>query len=340
MAWLLDLDRRSISAYESGESVPRADILEKIARETGFPIEFFYGDDLEEPNGPTFRSMARMSARLRDMALSQGAIANLVSSFIEKKFHLPMVDIPDISHESDPESASEILRNYWGLGAQPINNMIHLLESKGVRVFSLAIDAREIDAFSMWKTDIPMVFLNTYKTSEHSRMDAAHELAHLVLHRRGSRTGKDAEKDARAFASAFLIPKSSVKAKSKVSPSYAELVELKTIWKVSVAALNYRLHDLGMTTDWYYRMTCIEITRRGRTIEPNQIERETSQILPKVFSTLYEENVSRSDVARQLAIPREELENLMFGLTFTAIDGGQKGMPQKSRANLKLITKN
>jgi len=32
-----------------------------------------------------------------------------------------------------------------------------------------------------------MAFLNTYKTSEHSRYDAAHELGHLTLHRHATR---------------------------------------------------------------------------------------------------------------------------------------------------------
>jgi len=36
---------------------------------------------------------------------------------------------------------AEALRHHWGIGELPINNIIHLLESKGVRIFSLAVDA-------------------------------------------------------------------------------------------------------------------------------------------------------------------------------------------------------
>jgi hypothetical protein len=53
-------------------------------------------------------------------------------------------------------------------------------------VFSLALDAAEVDAFSMWRQSTPYVFLNTKKSAEHGRFDAAHELGHLVLHRHGS----------------------------------------------------------------------------------------------------------------------------------------------------------
>lgn len=343
LAQLIGVDLRSVSAYEAGTSIPRDDVFERIVAKTGFPAEFFSGDDLEEPtpDAASFRALSKMAARQRDMALSQGALAIHLCKYLEERFEFPEVDMPDLSHDaSTPAAAAEILRQYWGLGVMPVKNVIHLMESKGVRIFSIAIDAREVDAFSMWKSEMPMVFLNTYKTSEHSRYDAAHELAHLALHRHALPHGREAEQQADIFASAFLMPKGSLIAHAKRNPTFAELVELKTIWKVSVAALNYRLHSIGMTTDWHYRTLCIEIAKRDRTKEPNEIPRETSQILPKIFVALHEDAVSRSDVAHALSIPRSELEQLMFGLTFTSIDGGRKRTTQRNRFDLKLVEKN
>src|SRR5882762_6578541 len=240
MAWLIGVELRTVSAYEAGTSVPRDDVFERIVSKTGFSADFFSGDDLEEPkaDAASFRAMSKMTSRQRDMALSQGAIANHLCKYIEERFNLPKADIPDLSHEPTPEAAAETLRRHWGIGVLPINNMIHLLESKGVRVFSLAIEAREVDAFSNWKAETPMAFLNTYKTSEHSRYDAAHELGHLTLHRHATPHGREAEREADLFASSFLMPKASIIAQGVRSPSFADLVELKRIWKVSVAALN------------------------------------------------------------------------------------------------------
>ena len=85
--------------------------------------------------------------------------------------------------------------------------MIKLLESKGVRVFSLAENTKNVDAFSCWRNDVPYIFLNTFKSADRSRLDAAHELAHLVLHRHGGpRQGREAEIEANSFASSFLMP--------------------------------------------------------------------------------------------------------------------------------------
>jgi Zn-dependent peptidase ImmA (M78 family) len=342
MAWLAQVDLKSVSAYEAGRTVPRDDVLQRIMERTGFPVDFFFGDDLEEPNPETvsFRSMRSMTARQRDMAVGQGTIANLVCSYIEERFELPKADIPDLSFAKTPEEASEALRQYWGIGNLPIPNLIHLLELKGVRIFSLSIDAREVDAFSTWQGQRPMVFLNTYKTSERSRMDAAHELAHLALHRHAFSRAKNVEAEAKAFASAFLMPKASMIAMGVRSPSFQQLVTLKKKWKVAVAALNYRLYEVDMMSEHHYRTNWIEVAKWGRDKEPNEIPRENSQILPKAFSVLHDEGMSRADVARELRIPRSELEELMFGLTFTSVDGGAKGQTPRYGANLKLVEKN
>ncbi|WP_261371520.1 ImmA/IrrE family metallo-endopeptidase [Yersinia frederiksenii] len=66
--------------------------------------------------------------------------------------------------------------------------MVHLIEPKGVKVFSLAENCVEVDAFSFWTNGKLFVLLNTMKTPERSRFDAAHELRHLVLHQRSSNT--------------------------------------------------------------------------------------------------------------------------------------------------------
>ncbi|WP_261371327.1 ImmA/IrrE family metallo-endopeptidase [Yersinia frederiksenii] len=66
--------------------------------------------------------------------------------------------------------------------------MVHLIEPKGVKVFSLAENCVEVDAFSFWTNRKPFVLLNTIKTSERSRFDATHQLGHLVLHQRSSNT--------------------------------------------------------------------------------------------------------------------------------------------------------
>jgi Zn-dependent peptidase ImmA (M78 family)/transcriptional regulator with XRE-family HTH domain len=345
LAEKIGVELRSISGYEADEYPPSEESLSRIELVLGFPSEFYFEADLDEitENLASFRSLSKMSASTRDMALTQGSLALHLNKWLDGKFELPIADIPDFSHEptvrtgsngqNDDESPADIaraegvadaVRRIWEIGEAPIRNMIHLLESRGARVFSLAVKAREVDAFSFWKDRVPFIFLNTNKSSEHSRFDAAHELAHLVLHKHAEPQGRAAEREADAFASAFLMPRGSVLAYAPRFPSLPGLIQLKKRWITSVAALNYRLHAVGITTDWQYRMLCVQIAKRGyRLKEPEEAPREGSQVLPKVFSSLYEEGMTRAAVAKELKVPLSELEQLLFGLAMTGLTSGK-----------------
>jgi len=78
-----------------------------------------------------------MKSYQRDMALSQGAIALHLTNWLDARFELPPVDVPILRHETSPEAAAEALRHHWNIGELPINNMIHLLESKVFASFPL-----------------------------------------------------------------------------------------------------------------------------------------------------------------------------------------------------------
>jgi hypothetical protein len=103
---------------------------------------------------------------------------------------------------------------------------------------------------------------------------------------------------------------------------------------VSTAALAYRLHKLGILSDWQYRTFCIQINQRGfRTDEPNGLPREESVVWKKVFTELWGDRISKNQVAAELNLPPDELENLVFGLT------GDIAPPEraKGRPNLKAV---
>jgi Zn-dependent peptidase ImmA (M78 family) len=222
-----------------------------------------------------------------------------------------------------PELAAAALRERWKLGEGPIRNMVHLLEQHGCRVFSLADTAREVDAFSLWRDGTPYVFLNTTKSAERARMDAAHELGHLVLHQ--GRTVHEAgeEDEASLFGAAFLIPRARLLATVPRAPSLASLLPHKHHWGVSLAALVYHARRVGLLTEWQYRSLCIEISKRGyRRREPRELPRETSQALQKVFAFLRQRGQTFRDVARDLHLNPPDLEGLVFGLTLVSVDGG------------------
>jgi Zn-dependent peptidase ImmA (M78 family)/DNA-binding XRE family transcriptional regulator len=316
LAAALGVSEYTVLRYEAGKTTPTDDVVALIAKTLRFPIAFFFGEDIDEPCADTasFRSQASMTAGIRDAALAAGSVGFLISDYVEARFDLPQIAVPELGHYS-PEQASRALREEWAVGERPISNMIHLLESKGVRVFSLAENSLKVNAFSLWRAGKPYMFLNTMKSAESSRFDAAHELAHLVLHQDGRTTGRDAEDQANRFASCFLMPKADVLAELPYVHSLDEIIRKKARWKVSVAALNYRLHKLGLTSEWQNRNFCIQIARYGYgKKEPHPIDREMSVVWEKVLKTLWTERITRAEIAKDLELPPSEVESMVFGI--------------------------
>ncbi len=283
-----------------------------------------------------------MSAAHRDMAKSQGSLAVALSDWIEEAYDLPKCSIPDLrEYASSPEEAATILRQTWGIGEASVGNVVHLLELHGVRVFSLAVDSMNVDAFSMWKgSNIPIVMLNTLKSAERSRFDAAHELGHLCLHQHGSKNlNPSIEAQADSFASAFLMPRNSVLANAPAFPTIDRLISLKSRWGVSLAALVYRLRKLNIISEWQYKSLCVQIGKMGyRRAEPQSAERETSGVLQAILRDFHiNKSGSRQKIAEALLLPLDEVDALLFGLTYGVTHGKRIGEP-KGKAELQLVS--
>jgi Zn-dependent peptidase ImmA (M78 family)/DNA-binding XRE family transcriptional regulator len=309
----------TVSRLENGENQPDEETVARLARALEYPTEFFFDDDPEEVDtgSVSFRSLTKMSAKERDAAIAAGSLGLQLSDWVEGEFRLPKANILDLSYETDPEAAANSMRQFWSLGEKPIGDVLGLLEVNGIRKFSLAENTAAVDAFSFWRNQRPFVFLNNYKTAEHSIYDSVHELGHLAMHRHaGTQPSRAAEREANQFASAFLMPANDVRARMPRFVTVDAIIDAKKRWRVSAMAMAYRLHALGLLSEWQYKSACIELGRRGfRSGEPRGIERETSRVWQKVLAQLWNERRTKSEIAGALHIPLDELEGLIWGLT-------------------------
>lgn len=310
----LGVDRKTVQRMERGSDISEQ-LMDRLCAVSGFSRSFFekITTDFPSPDGVSFRSLRSLTAGPRDAALAAGALAFEVDDWIRQRFELPEHSIPQLNNRT-PIAAAAAVRAAWGIGEKPIANMVNLLEAHGVRMFSLVEETRHLDAYSFWRNEKPYVFLNTLKTAEHSRFDAAHELGHLVMHRHTGSNHKTAEDEANAFASAFLIPPNDLLAKLPRAHSLQQIIQWKKRWGVSAAALNYALRKNELISEWNYRGNYIQLNKLGRQNEPEAMERETSQIWRKILTALWSEGVSTSHIARELSIPETEISNLLFGI--------------------------
>ncbi|MGB3026483.1 ImmA/IrrE family metallo-endopeptidase [Paradevosia shaoguanensis] len=344
LARAIDVDPRAVRAWETKEYEPTEENLNRLSRALELPVKYFFKAPLAgpEPSQASFRSLSKMSATKRDMALARGAFAFELSKWLESHFDLPSPDLPDLGKGLDPETAALALRQYWGLGLRPISNAVHLLEAKGVRVFSLSIDAREVDAFSIWNDDNPFVFLNTKKSSAHSRFDAAHELGHLVMHRHGDYDGRTSEKEANDFASAFLMPREDILAAAPRFPTVQNILQAKKRWGVSAAALTVRLYKVGILSDWQYHSLFKKLSQLGlRSNEINDEARETSKIFEICLSDLLKQGITLEKISTAISFSVSDIQELLFNLAVFSIKGDSKTTtPQGKRPDLRLVVSN
>lgn len=296
-----------------------------VASVTGFPKAFFVSESNLEISRPTFRKQATLSARERDAGEAAAKIAKLFWSKVEEEYSLPDPNVPDYSdgEHNFPAGidratyAAALLREEWGLGSEPIGNIIKLLERHGVRVLSLSEqNARGLSAFTFWgEGEKPYIYLNMVGSAERSRFDAAHELGHLVLHRHDDASNVEVEKEADRFASAFLIPKADL-LRHKVYPTITNLRKNKQRWRVSVGALVRAYRDNGLIDDGRYKYLNIELSRRGwRKNEPDQSPREPSGTWAVIKKDLWKKSQTVEDLAARACIPAND------AVTFTAFGG-------------------
>jgi Zn-dependent peptidase ImmA (M78 family)/DNA-binding XRE family transcriptional regulator len=337
---------RSLYAYETGKTSPGPEAVDAIAAALGFPVDFFYRGDapLVAPEAVSFRALSRMPAKDRDRASADAAIAIELDEWIDGRFTRPAPDVPDLPG-FDPTAAAAMVRAQWGLGIKPIRNMIHLLESRGVRVYSLsrgiAADGRPsqtVDALSMWWGETPFIFLSPTATAERARYNAAHELGHLVLHKHGGPSGQQAEREAHAFAGAFLVPSADLRANPpRGRPLLRAIIQAKARWGISALGLVYRMHEEGLLTDWHYKQLCIQIRSLYGSTEPAEGQRESSQVLTKVFAALRQSGSGRRQIAAELALPINDLDGLIDTLVLTPVSGGGGGQHRREKPILRVI---
>jgi Zn-dependent peptidase ImmA (M78 family) len=201
--------------------------------------------------------------------------------------------------------------------------MLLIMENAGVCVVKEEVGSVAMDGVSHW-SDVdqrPYVLIAADKdTCARSRLDAAHELGHLVLHRRvkektlaDAAAFKEVERQAFLFAGAFLLPAESFAAEIW-SPSLNGLLPLKERWKVSIGAMVKRCRNLGMINDEYEQRLWKHYSARGwRKAEPldDTIPVETPRLLGRSVRLLIDERIrTRGQLIDDLRLSASDVESL------------------------------
>lgn len=313
-----------VAHMESGVAKPTMDAVTALAFKTGFPISFFETptEDTDFPLGSLlFRAHADMRDREqrvvhRHAQMAYEVVRHLLASRLIRD--VP-VKVPRTT-ERDPEHAAVIARSELGLGNDsPVKHVIATMEAAGVVVIALPRSFARGDAFSAWafaddSRRRPVVVLSAERPADRVRMNAAHELAHLVMHQQVASSASALEDDAKRFASAFLLPADAMREMIASPVTLDTFVNLKLRWGVAIQALIVRSHTLGLITDRKYKSLMQRLSARGwRLNEPlsSQIPMERPRVLRQMAEAVYGRRIDYAKFAAEAHYPESFIRDLM-----------------------------
>ncbi len=321
------LSRQTISMLENGKLMnPEFATVQRLSEKLEFPVTFFLEETKIDINESTtyFRSLLTTKKKYRIEQEEKIKFIAVVYNMLSKYLEFEKLNLPKVPINATPQEAANILREHWGLGNNPIDNIVYLAENNGLIVTDFETATGDVDAFSHKITSDDMeTYLIGYsknkRTAARIHFDVAHEIGHILLHNwredlecMEKEEFKEIELQAHTFASAFLLPEEEFR--KDVSPyatNLAYYVELKKTWKVSIAAMIRRAKDLNIiTTDDYSRLMRNMQKQGIRKNEPLDDELVTSEpsLLRQAINILFEQKVFT---------PSEFLEELSreYGLT-------------------------
>lgn len=322
LAERIEVSAGAVSQYEKGTTRPSPRVTAALALALGVPAEFFLADRPVEQalrSVPHFRSLRAASQMERDRAFAHATLAWELTEVLDGWVRFPEADLPSrfslapSDSVAAAEQVAESLRLEWGLGEEPVPNMVRLIEKQGVVVTRLPLGTSRVHAFSCGYPKRPVVVLAAERNKlAAGRLDAAHELGHLVCHDDAEPGHQVLERQAFAFGSAFLLP---AKAAEDVLPrtlDFARLLQLKNTWGISVQALLFRSRSLGIMSDATYRRAMTRLSAFGwRRMEPGDEEvGEKPILLARALELVSERGVTLDEVATRARLTTDRVRML------------------------------
>ena len=318
---LLNMTATAISKYEKGEILPDSKKLIDFANAYNVKsIELLKVYNVPKMKFTSFRKKKRLTGQ--NLELLEELIQDEVAKYLEI-IEMNNIDTDNIklkkyscNNLEDAEKAANDFRNYIKISnKQPISDLINILENLGIIIIQIKNPDNRFDDFdglSEIVNSIPViVLLDGIKDGARQRFTIAHELGHLVLNINNDEL--DEEKLCNRFASALLMPKEAIINEfgySRGNIIFFELTAFKNEFKVSYAAIVYRLKDLNIISEYLYKKLSIFLSQRIGKNDPKPIQPETSfQFKKIVYKLEADEIISVNKACELLGVTVDEYNN-------------------------------
>jgi Zn-dependent peptidase ImmA (M78 family) len=329
------ISHATIANYESGKSVPPTDILAALAAVYDRPINWFLekGRSLSGVRYRNLKSRVKVGALHRFEADVQRWVD--AYAILETRLKNPLArTIPRIriGRKTEPDDLSRQIRQELGVTERdPIPSVVEVLERFGIRVLEQPTELR-VDGLAAKYCDEYVVVLNPTVSNDRGRLNAAHELGHVLFGDCDNNEAETKRIEQRAFefASHFLLPNSQLK-NAFIGKSMVRLVQFKERFGLSLAAMVYRADKLGFIAKTEAKTLWIEFARRGwRSNEPGFVRPDRATRFEQLIDeVLVSGKMSLKEIADLAGVRPEAIrERLNFAMGIPEDkcpeDGGQE----------------
>jgi Zn-dependent peptidase ImmA (M78 family)/transcriptional regulator with XRE-family HTH domain len=263
-----DLAKRSrltqamVSRIEAGVTDVSPSTLVSIARAVEMPEKFFYQTDSVYGAGTSEffhrkRKAVPVGALLKihaEINIRRMQIARLLRAVDVPECRIPQLDLEDFN--GDPREVARAVRAALNVQPGPISSVVKIIEDAGALIVPCDFGNYEVDAISRWMPDMPPLFYTNINSQvDRFRMNLAHELAHMVMHRVPE---PEMEDQANRFAAEFLMPSAEIKPQL-FGLTLSKMAALKPYWRTSMASILKQASDLKCINEGTARYLWIQM---------------------------------------------------------------------------------
>ncbi len=306
------LSHATIANYESGRSQPTMEALSALASIYQRPLTWFL-QSTAALTGIRYRNR-KSKVGVRELAQFEATAQKWVDAYraLEETLNTPFKpDLADVRFAETvrPATAARKLREKLGLhDDDPVPSVVEVLERVGVRTLELST-ALAIDAMAATAGTEPVVVLNPVVSNERSRLNATHELGHVVFGDcKATSIDNHGPTEDRAFdfASSFLLTDTML-AEAFADRSMVRLVKYKERFGISIAAMVYRAERQRIIPKVLAKHLWIEFNRRGwRTREPGNVKEDRATRFEQLLDGAILQQKLTWQTAAQLTGVRED----------------------------------
>ncbi|MBP7228219.1 MAG: helix-turn-helix domain-containing protein, partial [Longilinea sp.] len=299
----------AISKYERDQIVPSSGVLLRLSQALQVKVDFFFRPNMVPVQIQAYRKHAVLGAKQQkaiEMRIQEWVERYLeVESLFPEEQHAANLILRKVTSLDEVEIAALELRDLWSLGYDAIENLVQLLEDRGIKV-GIISGFEHFDACTLMANGDPVIVTKQELPGDRQRFNLGHELGHLILDVQGDLTPEQA---ANRFVGAFLVPAATARFElgaSRTDLNINELHMLKHKYGLSMQAWIYRARDLSIisentakrlfqqfrTNDWYRQ----EPGKPYPAETPMRMER-------LIYRALAEDLISRSRAQELLGKP-------------------------------------